>query len=172
MNEEAKSKRCSRCRADLPADDFYLRKDKNGVRRYLDPWCKTCRNAANKKRRTERPDVHRAGVIAWKKRNADRTKEINNSSRRRSHERRRRLLIEAYGGKCACCGEDDPHFLTIDHVDGRSPEHQKLSGMQLTSRLEIEGYPDTCQLLCWNCNCAKGRYGTCPHNADFVPYYA
>jgi hypothetical protein len=29
--------------------------------------------------------------------------------------------------------------------------------------LAKHGYPDTFQLLCHNCNLARGFYGTCPH---------
>jgi hypothetical protein len=76
-------------------------------------------------------------------------------------------LIRGYGGCCACCGEDDPLFLTVDHVDGGGGEERRRrpgGTYGLWRRLRREGFPPTCQLLCWNCNCARAlNGGVCPH---------
>lgn len=72
--------------------------------------------------------------------------------------------ILAYGGRCACCGESNAHFLTVDHISGRGDEPYRLSGKRLWQDLKRKGWPtDNYQLLCFNCNCAKGAYGQCPH---------
>jgi 5-methylcytosine-specific restriction endonuclease McrA len=77
-------------------------------------------------------------------------------------------IIE-YGGCCVCCNEDREEFLTIDHINGRtcedfSPGGKKLVGKPLWIRLKKMGWPkENIQLLCWNCNYAKGIYGLCPH---------
>lgn len=77
--------------------------------------------------------------------------------------------IKEYGGKCVCCGEITTEFLTIDHINGRSEEEVKhggraVKGKKLFLHLKSKGWPkDNYQLLCWNCNCAKGLYGKCPH---------
>lgn len=71
--------------------------------------------------------------------------------------------LKEYGGKCACCGESKPEFLTLDHINGRGPE-EKTTGMGIWYWLKLKGWPkDNYQILCWNCNCAKGVYGQCPH---------
>lgn len=72
-------------------------------------------------------------------------------------------IIE-YGGKCACCSETTIEFLTIDHIDGRDKTKPRATGQKEWLRLKWAGWPkDGIQLLCYNCNCAKGVYGTCPH---------
>jgi hypothetical protein len=62
--------------------------------------------------------------------------------------------------------------LTIDHVDGNGREHRKsLGGGNSRLRLEIirSGFPPEYQLLCYNCNFARARYGgICPHAASAV----
>ena len=72
--------------------------------------------------------------------------------------------IIAYGGKCNCCGESTVEFLTIDHINGRDYEVIKMTGKKLWLWLKARKFPtDNYQLLCFNCNCAKGIYGRCPH---------
>ena len=78
-------------------------------------------------------------------------------------------IIEAYGGKCACCGETIPEFLTIDHIDNNGAEERRqnnnLTGTKFYRWLIKNNFPkDNYQLLCCNCNCAKGFFGYCPHN--------
>ncbi len=90
--------------------------------------------------------------------------------RKREYMNRVRLEgLAVYGGKCACCGEDEQMFLTIDHIEGRDERDYRSSGRKLTGKrawanLKSLGWPkDRIQLLCFNCNCAKGAYGICPH---------
>jgi 5-methylcytosine-specific restriction endonuclease McrA len=72
--------------------------------------------------------------------------------------------IAAYGGKCACCGESRIEFLTLDHIHGRASEPRRITGLKAWARLKARGWPkDNYQLLCFNCNWAKGAYGHCPH---------
>ena len=68
-------------------------------------------------------------------------------------------VIEGYDGKCELCGEDNPHFLTIDHIHGRQTEEEKeLRGSALYRKLRDSNYPkDNYRLLCYNCNCALGH---------------
>lgn len=78
-------------------------------------------------------------------------------------------VIEAYGGKCICCEEKTPEFLTIDHInnDGAADRKKngKKSGTKLYRWLIRNDFPKyNYQLLCYNCNCAKGFFGYCPHN--------
>jgi hypothetical protein len=83
--------------------------------------------------------------------------------------------IIAYGGKCQCCGEPRFEFLTIEHTEGRGAacydgiENKivRLSGMRLWQLLKRKGWPRTgYALLCFNCNCAKGAFGYCPHERE------
>lgn len=77
-------------------------------------------------------------------------------------------VIVAYGGMCACCGENtDPRLLTVDHVfnDG-SKERHLYSENNFYAYLKKHGFPrDRYQLLCWTCNMGKhyGKEHQCPH---------
>lgn len=78
--------------------------------------------------------------------------------------------FNAYGGRvCKCCGETEPKFLSIDHIDGGGNIHRKslgnTGGKDFYSWLRQNGYPKGFQVLCFNCNLSKGHYGTCPHQA-------
>jgi hypothetical protein len=74
-----------------------------------------------------------------------------------------------YGGnpsKCACCGEMEERFLSIDHINGGGNIERKAGqggGHFLYRRLRKLGYPEGFQVLCFNCNMAKGIDGQCPH---------
>jgi hypothetical protein len=79
--------------------------------------------------------------------------------------------FNAYGGaKCACCGETRLYFLTLDHVNGDGALDRAggrdtgMSGNKTYNRLRSLGYPDRerYQVLCFNCNCAKGVNSVCP----------
>lgn len=77
-------------------------------------------------------------------------------------------VIAAYGGKCVCCGEATPEFMSIDHINGRGKEHRdgvmRATGQNLYAWLRANGFPkDEYRLLCCNCNLARGFFGACPH---------
>jgi len=88
----------------------------------------------------------------------------------------RLLVLIHYGGdppKCACCGENHLEFLSIDHIHGGGDEERKKIGgsrscgsMVFYRWLIKNGFPDGYQVLCYNCNCAKGFYGYCPHQMN------
>ena len=81
------------------------------------------------------------------------------------------LVFKMYGNKCNCpgCDESNTKFLTIDHVNNDGAKHKmksgrRLSGMPIYLWAINNDFPDTLQLLCWNCNCGKQwNGGTCPH---------
>jgi hypothetical protein len=77
-------------------------------------------------------------------------------------------VIQAYGGQCACCDEQNQAFLCIDHIynDGylQRKDSPGFSGDKMYSWLLKQGCPkERFQLLCYNCNGAKAIYGQCPH---------
>ena len=81
----------------------------------------------------------------------------------------KRIVIEAYGGKCICCGETMFEFLSIDHKRNDGAKERKRLGNRVKPGLQMLRYiikmkfPKRYQLLCFNCNMAKGFYGKCPH---------
>jgi hypothetical protein len=66
------------------------------------------------------------------------------------------------GGRNCCldCGEKDIRVLTIDHIDGHGNEHRRASkvgtGIPFYRMLKKNGFPSGFQVLCFNCNLAKG----------------
>lgn len=76
-----------------------------------------------------------------------------------------------YGGKCACCGETEVMFLTIDHIEKRAGKIEReknpsMVGLTLMKWLRKNEYPEGYRVLCWNCNLCSGLRGYCPHDAS------
>ncbi|MCK9602245.1 MAG: hypothetical protein M0R06_24590 [Sphaerochaeta sp.] len=76
------------------------------------------------------------------------------------------LMFQIYGHECACCGEKNLKFLTLDHVNGDGRIDLKRLGNQISILKDAVERPDKSkyQILCYNCN--LGRYhngGVCPH---------
>ena len=72
---------------------------------------------------------------------------------------------------CACCGEDEERFLTIDHMNNDGAKHRRevTQGSHLYGWLKRNNYPAGFQVLCYNCN--VGRYrnrNMCPHQQPGV----
>lgn len=56
--------------------------------------------------------------------------------------------------------------LTIDHINGVAEDHKGKryrGGERLYLWLRQQKWPNGFQVLCANCNFAKGFYGACPH---------
>jgi len=91
------------------------------------------------------------------------------------HRRRNKVCIEKvkdivfvhYGKFCACCKCTESVFLTLDHVNNDGAKHRKEigTGNQALYRWVIKNnFPDSIQVLCFNCNCGKAKNkGICPH---------
>lgn len=78
--------------------------------------------------------------------------------------------FKAYGGyRCVCCGEQEPKFLSIDHVANDGAEHRKTMFTNhyygsIYAWLRRNDYPAGFQVLCMNCNFGKRMNGgICPH---------
>lgn len=75
-------------------------------------------------------------------------------------------VISKYGGKCICCGEKNVMFLSLDHRDGGGTKERKDSrviGTRLYRSLRKTPVDPKYQVMCYNCNFAKGDRGVCPH---------
>ncbi len=88
---------------------------------------------------------------------------VQNSRVKRYRARIRAQVLQAYGSCCACCGETIDAFLTLDHIDGGGSEES--TGGYAYRRAIREGFPDSFQLLCFNCNIGreKNENRLCPH---------
>jgi hypothetical protein len=127
------TKLCAKCYEDRPIAEF--RKGSNV--------CKSCKSAHHKKWRKDTDyDQRTRGVL-------------------------RDAALSHYSNddiKCNCCGEDENKFMCIDHIHGGGNKHRKTERIvHLYKWLRDNGYPEGFQVLCFNCNFAKWRYGVCPH---------
>jgi len=102
----------------------------------------------------------------WYRNNKEKGRQIN----LKSHRKIKLLVLQHYGGeipKCACCGEKEQMFLTIDHINDDGAEHRRKikrgGGASFYYWLKLNNYPEGFQVLCFNCNHAKSLYGKCPH---------
>jgi 5-methylcytosine-specific restriction endonuclease McrA len=72
-------------------------------------------------------------------------------------------VVSAYGGECVACGETEPLFLTLDHVNNDGHVLRKESSHATSASLyrwvKKHNYPDSIQVLCMNCNFGKARNG-------------
>lgn len=147
--------------------------------RRMDPEYRAKQNDLNRKNR-EKPENRakaRGAGRRWRELHPDRVRENNREyhkenraeqlERFRERDQASRLeALAAYGGQCRCCGERGWRFLALDHVDDDGHVHRaagKKSGYTFHRKLKLEGYPNYIQILCHNCNVAKGLYGFCPH---------
>lgn len=142
-------KTCTRCKETKPLSAF----SKRHVYPYVETkLCKSCKNQR---------------AYEWYKAHP----EIRNLKKKRYRDKLRADVLNKYGNQCACCGEKRPEFLTIDHVEGGGIRHLKsigclTSGTKFYAWIRRNSYPKMLQILCWNCNCAKGKYGSCPHDRE------
>lgn len=81
------------------------------------------------------------------------------------------MMVAAYGGACACCGETEMAFLSLDHIGGGGIADRAAHGSYSTMmrHLRDTGWPtDRYRVLCMNCQFGT-RYGrTCPHQITRV----
>jgi hypothetical protein len=138
---------CYTCKREKTIANFYKNKNK------LSSSCKECIKERAKERYSSDPEKYKKLQYARNLRDKDSLKQE---------------LYDAYGHKCTCCGEEEKAFLTIEHLQGvpnshRLPCGRRKVGHDLIRQLRKEGWPDTCTILCWNCNMTKNRIGYCPH---------
>lgn len=147
---------CTRCAG--PRDDAYMD-------------CSVCRKKSNKfviaiiRKNIKNGNCACGKQRIKKKRICKRCSDVS----RIKHRNFKKQVIAGYGGKCACCGEKQWEFLSVDHVNNDGAELRRKRGKPETSatlyrRLILENFPPEYQILCYNCNMAFGFFGYCPHN--------
>jgi 5-methylcytosine-specific restriction endonuclease McrA len=103
---------------------------------------------------------------AWKKAHPAATHE----QEKRYRMRLRAAVVEAYGGKCAECGDSFADHLELDHENGHGNEqraeifgygHASPGGWNFYRWLKVHGYPQDAglRLLCKDCHDKKHGRG-------------
>ena len=167
-----KTRRCTKCGETKPLEMFPVVDSARGYRRH---WCALCESQrkvdyynANHTEIREKQKSARAGKRTKRDLTAAQLAE-RNLWQRIYREKHKAMVMEAYGNKCACCGETEPFFLSIDHVnnDGFMARKHKLhptDTLNFYRWLVKNDFPKDFQILCMNCNFGKARNGgVCPH---------
>jgi len=179
---------CSKCGIIKTVNDF--------PKKAVDYWCNDCRrdyakDAYRKKvaLMTEAElAVHRAKVNERQNRRRKNFIDVLPASERQAFYKRinagnkqrrdavRDDVYAAYGGyRCACCGETERHFLSIDHVNNDGAVHKRdcrlATGEQVYRWIKRNGFPSGFQVLCMNCQWGKrNNGGICPHQVRCNDY--
>lgn len=116
---------------------------------------------------------YRANQRRWN--DSKRTPEVEArwaQARREKDRRIKEAVFAAYGGfRCACCGETERIFLTLDHMLNNGAEWRRqvfgarnYAGRRTYWWLLKHNFPAGFQVLCMNCNFGKRmNHGKCPH---------
>jgi len=107
-------------------------------------------------------EQEQAAMRAWRAANPEKVREYA----RQDQQRLRLEVLGHYGLACACCGETELVFLTLEHIGGTGAEHRRSLGGTTSVYRDVrkQGFPDGYETLCRNCN--WGRFangGVCPH---------
>jgi len=172
-----KEKQCNRCGKIKPISKFHRGSYKKDMVSSFHSQCKECRHKSYLKNRDKilkkkkekywkNPDKIRKQKREWRRKNQIRIRENENFY---SIKIRLTVLLyySGYPPKCACCGETTLKFLGIDHINKNGKKHRREAnihgGRGLYVWLRKNHFPEGFQVLCHNCNFAKGHYGRCPH---------
>lgn len=126
--------------------------------------CRPCTRLIERARDDNRP----GGKLAWNQRRYRMQREQNIARAQKNARAIRAVVLAHYGGICACCGEGDPRFITLDHVH-RNGNRQRAAtkskgGTRFYYWVKKNGFPDDLRLLCYNCNMGREQNnGICPH---------
>jgi hypothetical protein len=130
---------------------------------YMREYAKTETGIAYKK-------SHAEYAKEWRKNNKEKSK----ATQQRAYQNMRLEALTHYANplQCACCGENNIVFLSIDHINGNGADHRREleaelgyypGGNNLPYWLKKNNWPEGFQILCYNCNFAKRQDGECPH---------
>lgn len=152
------TKKCCHCKQDKPLHEFgTAKRERDGLRHR----CRDCFN--------EYTRMYNAANSEKRKEISRRTnKRLGPGYFRERHQALKRAVIDAYGGKCECCGEDEIVFLSLDHRNGGGGKHRKKIGSRTYRILRDAGWPRSMdgyefRLLCMNCQFGYMHGRTCPH---------
>jgi len=133
------------------------------------------RYASILKWRLKRPElINKWNRNSYRRRMADPIKAERTRERKRISDRKRKLKVFTHycngTPNCQCCGETIMQFLTLDHInnDGAKDRLKGLQGNRMYAHVIKNNYPKRFQVLCFNCNWAKGHMKNhiCPHQEN------
>ena len=167
MKKEKKPRKAQGCyRAGVPRPWLYKGGRKAAQKRYIDkdPERRKAQNRASYYRHLEKNQKKRREYYS---KNKEKIHSYNRNWITNYRAKLKQETLRAYGDICICCGEKNPHFLTLDHINNDGKEHRKKfpTTMSLQVWLKKNNWPQKIiQILCFNCNIGKNQNGgICPH---------
>jgi len=153
---------CSGCKRELPATSVYFSRNKYSPDGLYSK-CKECKSTYrkdNKDRFNEYWGLYRKEHIEEIRRYGKKFRDNHATEEKLRHfeygQKIKLQIITHYGGKCACCGESNLMFLTVDHINGGGTEQIKsFSGYGFYRWIINNNFPSGFQVLCHNCNWLK-----------------
>lgn len=150
----------------------YYKKNREKILARTRAWQKANKNKVAKRRKewiAENYDHYRNVMRIASKKWRDKNISVVQAHRYATRNKLREDVLNAYGHRCQCCGEIKRQFLCIDHINNDGAKHKRDNNLKSAQAfytwLRKNNYPkDNFQVLCHNCNMAKGFYGACPHN--------
>lgn len=153
------NKVCKQCSKEKELSEFYLRVT---LKPYAE--CKEC---------------YKANRAVYVKANRMHVRKLDVKAQANKRARIKEAVFAAYGGYvCACCGESERKFLTLDHINNDGAAFRmKIAGKRAASGyttyvwLARNSFPSGYQVLCMNCNYGKQmNKGVCPHKTRCNDY--
>lgn len=161
---------CPRCNE--TREEFFLPSTLKRQGRRTRDYCRACHRENSRIRREKYPNYAKEHYQKYKITGA----KVRKQAADRYRVKTTQTVFDHYGWLCACCGESNRMFLTIDHInnDGYvlkelAEKRYRLGGTGFYKHIIDNGFPEDLQTLCYNCNFGKNRNkGTCPHKINAI----
>jgi hypothetical protein len=163
------TRKCKKCETEKPLEHFQVHTPQTGGRRWE---CNECCRSRYSDYYQESTDRYNAKAKRYYERLRKDPARYNKRIKRKleldklRNTKMRGVVLDHYGRACACCGEDEERFLTIDHVNSDGKEMRKVhrTGLSFYRWLKNNDWPAEFQTLCFNCNLGRAlNNGICPH---------
>lgn len=128
-------KRCAKCLKELPLEAF--NPDQRTIKK-VQSYCKAC---------------NQANSSGWKKRNKERTREMNLKALNKLVDENIMFVIQhKKKNGCIDCGEKDPVVLECDHIPGRGKTGDICRLVRQANLDRVKSELARCEVRCANCH--------------------
>ncbi len=161
---------CKDCRRFLKGSKKRIPREKYNRKGEKIRWCGRCKKYKEKikfgSNKFTKDGLHfQCKSCAVKDANTENARK-GRAGRRQLNRTRILLYYSNNNPQCSCCGEKEDKFLCLDHINGGGHQHRKNIKNRIYEWIIKNDFPKGFQILCHNCNMAKGFYGECPHKIN------